>query len=202
MVITMKHQHMTHEGINEDIRHQTKKYIAFVFLMLMLTFLASPYAVAEAAISEMASSDIATPERATQETVMAEASAYNGMVSGIAIDDADVKAVQRVIGGQIYALKSGNHQTAYSYAAPNVQQAFPSVKNFISMVQKGYRPLYQHTSYIFGKNTTSNGEVYQEVIVSDETRQLWQFIYTLKQQKDYSWKVTNVVMYPYQGTSV
>ncbi len=197
MVITMKHQHMTHEGINEDIRHQTKKYIAFVFLMLMLTFLASPYAVAEAAISEMA-----TPERATQETVMAEASAYNGMVSGIAIDDADVKAVQRVIGGQIYALKSGNHQTAYSYAAPNVQQAFPSVKNFISMVQKGYRPLYQHTSYIFGKNTTSNGEVYQEVIVSDETRQLWQFIYTLKQQKDYSWKVTNVVMYPYQGTSV
>jgi hypothetical protein len=197
MVITMKHQHMTHEGINEDIRHQTKKYIAFVFLMLMLTFLASPYAVAEAAISEMA-----TPEKATQETVMAEASAYNGMVSGIAIDDADVKAVQRVIGGQIYALKSGNHQTAYSYAAPNVQQAFPSVKNFISMVQKGYRPLYQHTSYIFGKNTTSNGEVYQEVIVSDETRQLWQFIYTLKQQKDYSWKVTNVVMYPYQGTSV
>ena len=197
MVITMKHQHMTHEGINEDIRHQTKKYIAFVFLMLMLTFLASPYAVAEAAISEMA-----TPEKATQETVMAEASAYNGMVSGIAIDDADVKAVQRVIGGQIYALKSGNHQTAYSYAAPNVQQAFPSVKNFISMVQKGYRPLYQHTSYIFGKNTTSNGEVYQEVIASDETRQLWQFIYTLKQQKDYSWKVTNVVMYPYQGTSV
>lgn len=197
MVITMKHQHMTHEGINEDIRHQPKKNIAFVFLILMLIFLVNPYAVAEAATSEMA-----TSERATQETVIAEASTYNGMVSGIAIDDADVKAVQRVIGGQIYALKSGNHQTAYSYAAPNVQQAFPSVKNFISMVQKGYRPLYQHTSYIFGKNTTSNGEVYQEVIVSDETRQLWQFIYTLKQQKDYSWKVTNVVMYPYQGTSV
>jgi len=144
---------------------------------LMLIFLVNPYVVAEAATSDMASSDIA-------------------------IDDADVKAVQRVIGSQIFALKSGNHQTAYFYAAPNVKEAFPSVKNFISMVQNGYRPLYQHTSYIFGKNTTSNGEVYQEVIVSDEARQLWQFIYTLKQQKDYSWKVTNVVMYPYQGTSV
>lgn len=177
MVITMMHQHVTYEGINEEIRYQPKKYIAFVFLALMLIFLVNPYVVAEAATSDMASSDIA-------------------------IDDADVKAVQRVIGSQIFALKSGNHQTAYFYAAPNVKQAFPSVKNFISMIQNGYRPLYQHTSYIFGKNTTSNGEVYQEVIVSDEARQLWQFIYTLKQQKDYSWKVTNVVMYPYQGTSV
>ena len=70
------------------------------------------------------------------------------------------------------------------------------------MVRSGYKPLYEHASYIFGKNTVSDGEVYQEVIVADETRQLWQFIYTLSQQPDYRWKVTNVVMYPYKGTSV
>lgn len=188
MVITMMYQHMAHEdidkGINEDIRHQPKNYLALAFMAFVVTFLVNPLA------------------RADVEKSATAASPYDVMVSEIAIDAADVKAVQRVIGGQIYALKSGNHQSAYSYAAPNVQQAFPSVKNFISMVQSGYKPLYQHTSYIFGKNTTSNGEVYQEVIVADETRQLWQFIYTLKQQKDFRWKVTNVVMYPYKGTSV
>lgn len=187
MVITMMHQHVTHEGINEGIRRQPKKHLVLAFTALVVVFLVNSVAVA----------DLAKPEVGVRDTL-----AYGGMVSEIAIDDADVKAVQRVIGGQIYALKSGNHQSAYSYAAPNVKQAFPSVKNFISMLQNGYKPLYQHISYIFGKNTTSNGEVYQEVIVADEARQLWQFIYTLKQQKDFRWKVTNVVMYPYKGTSV
>jgi len=191
MVITMMHQHVTHEeideGISEDVRRQPKKYLAFAFMALAAVFLVNSSAIADVTKTE---------------TVTSDTFAYDGMVSKVAIDDADVKAVQRVIGGQIYALKSGNHQSAYSYAAPNVQQAFPSVKNFISMVQNGYKPLYQHISYIFGKNTSSNGEVYQEVIIADETRQLWQFIYTLKQQKDFRWKVTNVVMYPYKGTSV
>lgn len=118
------------------------------------------------------------------------------------VADDDVKAVQLVIGNQISALKSGDYQSAYSFAAPNVKQAFPSVKTFINMVQSGYKPLYQHASYVFGKNTLSKGEVYQEIIVADESRQLWQFIYTLDQQQDKTWKVTNVVMYPYQGTSV
>ena len=191
MVITMMHQHVTHEeideGISEDVRRQPKKYLAFAFMALAAVFLVNSSAIADVTKTE---------------TVTSDTFAYDGMVSKVAIDDADVKAVQRVIGGQIYALKSGNHQSAYSYAAPNVQQAFPSVKNFISMVQNGYKPLYQHISYIFGKNTSSNGEVYQEVIIADETRQLWQFIYTLKQQNDFRWKVTNVVMYPYKGTSV
>jgi len=198
MVITMMCQHLTYEdieqGINKDIRHQSNKYLAFAFMALA--------ALLASTSSTVVADTATTSELETSETVIAEAPIYAGTYSNIPVDAADIKAVQRVIGGQIYALKSGNHQAAYSYAAPNVKQAFPSVKNFISMVQNGYKPLYQHISYIFGKNTASNGEVYQEVIVADETRQLWQFIYTLKQQDDFRWKVTNVVMYPYKGTSV
>jgi hypothetical protein len=118
------------------------------------------------------------------------------------VASADLKAVQLVINSQISALKSGDYLSAYSFAAPNVKQAFPSAKIFISMVESGYRPLYRHSSYVFGKNTVSNGEVYQEIIVSDDTRKLWQFIYTLSRQQDQNWKVTNVMMYPYEGTSV
>ena len=155
-----------------NMKHQAKRNRVFTFAILVSVFLVNTIAIAETKVGESW------------------------------IGDADVKAVQRVIDSQIFALKSGDHQSAYSYAAPNVKQAFPSAKNFISMVQRGYKPLYEHTSYIFGKNTVSDGEVYQEVIVADETRQLWQFIYTLSQQPDYRWKVTNVVMYPYKGTSV
>ena len=118
------------------------------------------------------------------------------------VPSADLKAVQLVINGQISALKSGDYQSAYSFAAPNVKVAFPSAKIFISMVENGYRPLYHHSSYVFGKNTVSNGEVYQEIIVSDDARKLWQFIYTLSRQQDQSWKITNVMMYPFEGSSV
>ncbi|MDX2465515.1 MAG: DUF4864 domain-containing protein [Porticoccus sp.] len=127
-------------------------------------------------------------------------SSASAMADGVS--SANVKAVQLVINGQIAALKSGDYQSAYSFAAPNVKAAFPSAKIFISMVENGYRPLYHHSSYVFGKNTVSNGEVYQEIIVSDDARKLWQFIYILSQQQDQSWKITNVMMYPFEGSSV
>lgn len=126
----------------------------------------------------------------------------NTTVAEESVSDKDIQAVQLVIGNQISALKTGDGDSAYFYAAPNVKQAFPSAANFINMVQQGYKPLYQHRSFVFGKHTLSNGEIYQELIITDETRKLWQFIYTLSRQEDSSWKVTNVVMYPFKGTSV
>jgi len=117
------------------------------------------------------------------------------------VNEVDVKAVRFVIDSQISAFKSGDHQSAYAFAAPNVQQAFPSVEIFIDMVRRGYMPIYQPESYFFGRNMLSEGEVYQELIVTDANRKLWQIIYTLIQQEDKSWKVTNVLMYPYKGTS-
>ncbi|MBQ0712014.1 MAG: DUF4864 domain-containing protein [Porticoccus sp.] len=117
------------------------------------------------------------------------------------VDEVDVTAVRFVIDSQISAFKSGDHQSAYGFAAPNVQQAFPSVDVFIDMVRRGYMPIYQPASYFFGRNMLSEGEVYQELIVTDADRKLWQIIYTLIQQEDKSWKVTNVLMYPYKGTA-
>jgi Domain of unknown function (DUF4864) len=117
------------------------------------------------------------------------------------VDEVDVTAVRFVIDSQISAFKSGDHQSAYAFAAPNVQQAFPSVEIFIDMVRGGYMPIYQPASYFFGRNMLSEGEVYQELIVTDADRKLWQIIYTLIQQEDKSWKVTNVLMYPYKGTA-
>ncbi len=117
------------------------------------------------------------------------------------VAEADLKAIQLVIDGQILAFKSDDYNAAYAFAAPNVKQAFPTVDIFINMVKSGYEPLYRPASYFFGRSMLSEGEVYQELIISDATRQLWQVIYTLNQQQDQSWKVSNVLMYPYQGTS-
>lgn len=114
----------------------------------------------------------------------------------------DIKAAQQVIVSQISAFKADDYQSAYSFAAPNVKQVFPSAKAFMMMVKSGYKPLYQHASYVFGKSRSSSSEVYQELMVTDKSGQLWQFIYTLDKQQDQSWKITSVVMRRYEGKSV
>ena len=115
--------------------------------------------------------------------------------------DHDRQAVQWVIDSQISAFRADDSQSAYSFAAPNVRNVFPTDEMFISMVQRDYMPLYRPVSYRFGRSSLEAGEVLQELLVTDGERQLWQIIYTLEQQEDMSWKVSNVLMLPYKGVS-
>ncbi len=117
------------------------------------------------------------------------------------LPDADRQAVQWVINSQISAFRADDYQSAYSFAAPSVRKVFPTEDTFISMVRRDYMPLYRPVSYIFGRSSLDAGEVLQELLVTDDRRQLWQIIYTLERQDDLSWKVSNVLMLPYKGVS-
>lgn len=113
----------------------------------------------------------------------------------------DESATRMVIEEQIAAFKAGDHARAYSHAAPNIQQVFPTVERFISMVQGGYMALYDPESYTFGRNALISGQVHQEVIVTDEAGKQWQAVYTLIRQPDGSWKISGVKLNPYKGLS-
>ena len=110
-------------------------------------------------------------------------------------------AIQQVIADQIGAFQAGEHERAYSHAAPNIKGVFPTVERFISMVQTGYPMVYDPDSYVFGRNTQISGELYQEVIINDRSGKQWQAVYTLRQQEDGSWKITGVKINPYKGAS-
>jgi hypothetical protein len=118
------------------------------------------------------------------------------------VSEADQAATQAIIQDQIEAFKAGEHDRAYSHAAPGIKSMFPTVEAFIGMVQGGYMALYRPAEYRFGRNTEIQGEVYQELIVTDETGKVWQAVYTLRKQEDGSWKVTGVKLNPFKGASV
>ena len=118
-----------------------------------------------------------------------------------AVPPGDQSATRQVIDEQIAAFRSGAHDRAYSYAAPNIKQVFPTVERFIGMVQGGYMPLYSPDSYVFGRSTLIGEQVLQEVIVTDGSGQQWQAIYTLVKQPDGSWKISGVKLDPYKGVS-
>lgn len=114
---------------------------------------------------------------------------------------AETGATQSVIRDQLEAFRSMDHDRAYSHAAPNIKQYFPSVDRFATMVKNGYGAIYNSDSFVMGRNTFISGEIYQEVIITDQSGKQWQAVYTLKQQTDGSWKITGVKMNPYKGAT-
>ena len=116
--------------------------------------------------------------------------------------EADSLATRGVIDDQLSAFQTGDYDRAYSHAAPNIQQFFPTVERFTGMVERGYGAIYKSDSHFFGRSITINGQIHQEVIVTDEAGKQWQAVYTLRQLEDGSWKITGVKLNPYKGASV
>ena len=103
---------------------------------------------------------------------------------------ADVSAAQNVIRAQEQAFARGDAATAYSHAAPAIQEIFPQADIFMQMVQQGYAPVYRHRSFEFGEGKAANGQIAQRVHIVDDNGEAWEALYTLEQQADGSLKIT------------
>jgi hypothetical protein len=102
----------------------------------------------------------------------------------------DVAAAQSVIRSQEQAFLQGDAAAAYSHAAPAIKQIFPQAEIFMSMVQKGYPPVYRHKSFEFGEARSADGRIAQRVHIIDADGEAWEALYTLEQQPDGSLKIT------------
>jgi hypothetical protein len=106
----------------------------------------------------------------------------------------DVAAAQKVITSQVEALGRDDAKTAYSYAAPAIQNVFPQADIFLSMVQRVYTPVYRHKSFEFGEARTADGKIAQRVNIVDAEGEAWEALYTLETQPDGSLKITGCVL--------
>ena len=112
-------------------------------------------------------------------------------VSAALAGDAEIKAGQAVIDGQLKALIANDGAKAYSFAAPNVKQIFPTVDAFMNMVTNGYAPVRQPRSYSFGKvEQTGPGSIIQQVLIVGPDGKDYEAVYTLQQQPDGSFQIT------------
>ena len=112
-------------------------------------------------------------------------------ISAALAGDAEIKAGQAVIDGQLKALIANDGVKAYSYAAPNVKQIFPTVDAFMNMVTNGYAPVRQPQSYSFGKvEQTGPGSIIQQVLIVGPDGKDYEAVYTLQQQPDGSFQIT------------
>ena len=105
--------------------------------------------------------------------------------------DAEIKAAQTVIDSQLKAFLADDGAAAYSYAAPNIHQLFPSADIFMGMVTNGYAPVRKPQTYSFGKvEQTGPTSIIQQVLIVGPDGKDYEAVYTLQQQADGSFKIT------------
>jgi hypothetical protein len=99
--------------------------------------------------------------------------------------EAEIKAAQDSISGQLHAFRSGDDALAYGYAAPNVKRIFPTLNTFMSMVTGAYKPVHRPQSFSFGKfQETSPTSIVQQVIIVGADGKDYEAVYTLELQPD------------------
>ena len=106
--------------------------------------------------------------------------------------EAEVKLAQTAIDSQLKAFKSGDNAAAYSYAAPNVKQIFPTLDAFMGMVANGYAPVHKPQSYAFGKVEEMGTRIAQQVMIVGPDGKDYEALYTLEQQPDGTFLITGV----------
>lgn len=112
-------------------------------------------------------------------------------VSAQGVSDAEATEFQRIITSQLNAFSADDGASAYAFAAPNIQRLFPSPEIFLSMVKKGYAPVYRRQSYAFGKvGNEMGGQPTQHVTIIDANGKAWTALYAMERQPDGSWKIS------------
>ena len=108
---------------------------------------------------------------------------------------ADWAAIKRVIGDQLAALRKGEAERAFDYAAEGIRQQFGDAATFMAMVQGGYGALLTARYTEFLEGAVVDGAVIQplRLVAPDNTVRV--ALYTL--QKDGSrWRIAGCVIAP------
>ena len=116
-----------------------------------------------------------------------------------ALSAEDEKNVRMVVQGQLDALAKDDAATAFSYAAPNVRDAFVTAPRFLDMVQRGYPVVIRPASVAFLKVEGKGRLAFQRVQMTDQAGAAWLATYSLAQQKNGAWRITGCAVRESRG---
>ena len=107
-----------------------------------------------------------------------------------ALSAEDEKNIRRVVQGQLDALAKDDAAAAFSFAAPNVRDAFVTAPRFLDMVQRGYPVVIRPASVAFLQVEGKSDLAFQRVQMTDQAGVPWLATYSLARQKNGAWRIT------------
>jgi len=112
------------------------------------------------------------------------------------LSKAEWQAIRKVIGQQLAALKAGNADEAFSYAAPGIRAQFGDSRTFIAMVRQEYSPLLlaRYTEFLDG--AVIDGVIVQPLRLIAPDNTVLVALYTLERQSGRGWRITGCQIAP------
>ena len=106
------------------------------------------------------------------------------------------KAIQKVVGDQLTALKAGDATKAMTYAAPGIRDQFGTPENFLRMVRTSYAPLLDARYTHFLEGAIVDGATIQplRLVLADNT--VLVALYQMQKQSDGRWRIAGCVLAP------
>ena len=106
------------------------------------------------------------------------------------------QAIRKVISAQLAALKAGNADKAFSYAAPGIRAQFGDSTTFIAMVRQEYSPLLlaRYTEFLDG--AVIDGVIVQPLRLLAPDNSVLVALYTVERQRGGDWRITGCQIAP------
>jgi uncharacterized protein DUF4864 len=116
------------------------------------------------------------------------------------INAADRAEFQRIITAQISAFRADDGPKAYSFAAPVVRNIFPTPEIFMSMVKRGYQPVYRPQSFNFTEALIDPmGRPAQKMLVVGPDGKTYEALYSMEKQPDGTWRISGCTLLEIPG---
>jgi Domain of unknown function (DUF4864) len=116
------------------------------------------------------------------------------------ISAADKAEFQRIITAQITAFRADDGPAAYDFAAPVVQNIFPTPEIFMTMVKQGYPQVYRPQSFNFTEALIdSMGRPAQKMIVVGPDGKSYVALYSMEKQPDGTWRIAGCTVLEIPG---
>ena len=116
------------------------------------------------------------------------------------ISATDKAEFQRIITAQITAFRADDGPAAYDFAAPVVQNIFPTPEIFMTMVKQGYPQVYRPQSFNFTEALIDPmGRPAQKMIVVGPDGKSYVALYSMEKQPDGTWRIAGCTMLEIPG---
>ena len=116
------------------------------------------------------------------------------------ISETEKSEFQRIITAQISAFRADDGPTAYSFAAPVVRNIFPTPEIFMSMVKRGYSPVYRPQSFNFTEALIDPlGRPAQKMLVVGPDGKTYEALYSMEKQPDGTWRISGCTLLEIPG---
>ncbi len=110
------------------------------------------------------------------------------------VGEADRAAIREVVRSQLAAFRRDDGAAAYAFASPMIQQMFPSVDVFMSMVRTGYVPVYRPREVEFRELVDFRGAPTPLVLLVGPDGVPVLAHYMMQRQPDGTWRINGCVL--------